>query len=86
MFDIFRLAINLHQRISNADIYSIVSRHKRHVRVAFREESDGLCKGKAEKSKGQTAPWAVWRTPWRSHANGKVRVINRNAENMGRTA
>ena len=53
MFNTFRLAINLHQRIPNADIYPTVCQQKRHVRVAFREESDGLRQGKEGESKGE---------------------------------
>ena len=52
----------------------------------LRSKMRSLRQGKAEESKGPTTRWVVGRTPWRSHADGKVRVINRNTENMGRTA
>ena len=39
------------------DIYSVVSRQSRHVRVAFREESDGLRQGKMRESKERRKTW-----------------------------
>ena len=45
--------ITFFNRILRADIYPIVCRQLRHVRVAFREESDGLRQGKEGESKGE---------------------------------
>ena len=43
--------MNFYRRIASADIYTIVCQQKRHVRIAFQEESDGLRQGKMRESK-----------------------------------
>ena len=32
-------------------------------------------------TEGETARWAVWRSPWRSHTTGKVRICGMTVEN-----
>ena len=43
--------------LRNADIYPIVSQQKWYVRVAFRQKSDGLRKGKMRESKERRKTW-----------------------------
>ena len=52
----------------------------------LRSKMRSLRQGKAEEVKGQTAQWAVWRSSWRSHMTGKVRVKDKNVFYVGRTA
>ena len=49
--------LDFYRRIASANIYTIVCRQKRHVRVAFQEESDGLRQGKMRESKERRKTW-----------------------------